>query len=191
MKFDENKAKKIIDKYKLSPVLLRVWKTRGKIPSKYQDPGYTPRVPLSRKSTEFRKLERVLMLEEIQMKAFTTSVIPYQTIIDCFVHNRQTISHEQYLELKSQVVMLRAGIRNHLGKEKSEKKIEQLRNFLWDEPRLRYMNILQNAQLEQSYNWQYKKDEKFRIESLDRIARNQDYYQVTHYLQLLQGKLAL
>lgn len=42
MKYSEEKAREIVEKYNLSPTTMNVWRTRGAIPDKYNNPEYTP-----------------------------------------------------------------------------------------------------------------------------------------------------
>lgn len=42
MEYTEEKAREIVEKYNLSPTTMKVWRTRGEIPDKYNNPEYTP-----------------------------------------------------------------------------------------------------------------------------------------------------
>ena len=42
MKYSEEKAREIVEKYNLSPTTMKGWRWRGAIPDKYSNPEYTP-----------------------------------------------------------------------------------------------------------------------------------------------------
>ena len=187
MDYDENKAKEIIQKYNVSKTTCRVWKNRGKIPSKYLNERYKPRESFSKNAGEYKRLREVLFLREIRLKKLATNIIPYQAIID-FKYEKQTVSKVQYNELRSQIIMFRGKIRNFLGKESNRANRKQLIEFFWNEPRIKNKTVFRNAGVNpDSWAWRKRTNSK----KLAHFLESDEYYQMIHYLQFLQAKLAI
>jgi hypothetical protein len=103
--FDEVKAKSIIEKYGLSTVSLRVWKTRGKIPLRYLSGSFEKRVPLSEKEaiTE-KKLVEVLRNPALNLKALCKNEIDYTLLSNAVRKDKPTSLSKQNLKHTLKIV---------------------------------------------------------------------------------------
>lgn len=70
MEFNEEKAKEIIERFKLSPNTLKVWRTRGAIPDRYNNADYDNSQRLKDNDSEYQKLIAILSLPEIASTKF-------------------------------------------------------------------------------------------------------------------------
>lgn len=75
MKFTEETAIEIIEKYDLAHTTIRVWRTRNKIPDKYADPDFQPRVKINKvENIKHNRLTEILKLKEISVSNFAKLV---------------------------------------------------------------------------------------------------------------------
>lgn len=82
MEYTEEKAREIIEKYELSPTTMKVWRTRGAIPDKYNNPEYTPIEKAS-------KADKVILarLAELNSRGY----INFSVLCDVAKVNKQVI----------------------------------------------------------------------------------------------------
>lgn len=82
MEYTEEKAREIIEKYELSPTTMKVWRTRGAIPDKYNNPEYTPTEKAS-------KADKVILarLAELNSRGY----INFSVLCDVAKVNKQII----------------------------------------------------------------------------------------------------
>lgn len=120
MKYSEEKAREIINKYNLSPNTMKVWRTRGAIPDKYNNPEYTPTEKVS-------KADNVILarLAELNSRGY----INFSVLCDVAKVNKQIIYDA--MRMKGRIV------RNNLDKIVLE--LKKLRVFI--------KNNLQNSPL--------------------------------------------
>ena len=124
MKYSEEKAREIINKYNLSPNTMKVWRTRGAIPDKYNNPEYTPTEKVS-------KADNVILarLAELNSRGY----INFSVLCDVAKVNKQIIYDAMrmkgrivrnnldkiVLELKKLRVFIKNNLQNSKTKEKS------------------------------------------------------------------------
>ena len=82
MKYSEEKAREIVEKYNLSPTTMNVWRTRGSIPDKYNNPEYTP-------TEKTGKADKVILarLAELNSRGY----INFSVLCDVAKVNKQII----------------------------------------------------------------------------------------------------
>lgn len=122
MKYDEDTAREIIQRYGLASATLKVWRHRGSIPQKYASPDYDATPPALLKDT-LRAVE-ITQLPELNVSAFTG--VAYRKVIDVTRHHlrgkraSQNFTESEITALKSEVTRLRNKIRRFTvgGKEK-------------------------------------------------------------------------
>ncbi len=112
MKFEEAIAMQIIERYNLSHITFRVWRTRGNIPKKYLIPGFKKRTPLVKIDMVVQeRIINVLSNNKVNAKKIAEITgIPYQTVIDAILR-RQNFSKEQLVLLRSEIQKARIKIK--------------------------------------------------------------------------------
>ncbi|MXV39388.1 hypothetical protein GO491_11985 [Flavobacteriaceae bacterium Ap0902] len=101
MKFEKDKAEQIIQKFGLSEKTLNVWKTRGKIPSKYLEMEKRPvRIDSEKDKSEWKKIINILktgLINKAQLSKLTE--IKQDRII--YLQNGRGLPYrEEFLKIK-------------------------------------------------------------------------------------------
>lgn len=127
MLYEETLARSIISKHGLSPSVLKTWKHRGAIPSRYQDEHYDNSGPAALKDT-IRMVE-ITQLPELCTAAFTS--VKYRKVVDVTKYHRKGVrasknfTAAEVIAFKSEVARLRNLLRafSTSGNEKALKAI--------------------------------------------------------------------
>jgi hypothetical protein len=112
MQFTEENALIIVEKFNLNKSTIAVWRTRNKIPDKYSDPNFLPRIAITDR-IDLLKSERVKSV--LKMKEINTPVMqglinaPISDIIadkSTFTKEELTLSAKEINRIKIDVVKM-------------------------------------------------------------------------------------
>jgi len=166
MKFNEEKARQIIDKYNLSQTTLKVWKSRGSIPDRYGKEGYVKPIPVSGKGDEImqERLISILNMPELNRKTIIQLSGCDATRINGVCLHKSTFTKEEMFALQKEIKRLRLDILKY-----TQKYSESFVKLLKDN-RLKFYVIIPDKLFARRLN--YLKD------NISRLDFNQavDYY---------------
>lgn len=115
MDYNEEKARELIEKYRLSPSTLNVWKCRGKIPDKYLREDYQPTEAVTR--ADAIRLSRLQDINKTELLNFTAIAevcgIPQQQLADA-LRRKARISSEEIDKVETEIKKIRALIHNNI-----------------------------------------------------------------------------
>lgn len=137
MKFTEEQAKLIIEKYTLSPKTLKVWKTRGSIPDRYFQEDYEKPAKLNRK--EKREKERIIKILESKKinKTYLAELSGvHRQMIQDAMKGKRSFSRQDHLAIKKAINRIRVDVKEIVMKYQNrkdyfrEKENRELKDFL-------------------------------------------------------------
>lgn len=136
MEYTEEKAREIIERYGLSPTAMKVWRTRGAIPNKYNNPGYTP----TEKASKADKVILARLAEVIGRGYINFSVLceiaraDKQAVYDA-MRGKGRVSRNDLNKVVLELKRLRVFVKNNLVNDPSKLKA------LWENKELRFYVI--------------------------------------------------
>lgn len=167
MEYTDEKAKEIVNKYNLSPTTMKVWRTRGAIPDKYNNPEYTPIEKAS-------KADKVILarLAELNSRGYINfsvlcdvAKVNKQIIYDAMRMKGRIVSNELdkiVLELKK----LRVFIKNNLVNSPAKLKA------LFDNKMLKFYVINGDDNWAKSMYWAMSNGNDIAADDFDRLKDN-------------------
>jgi len=109
MEFSEEKATEIIEKFGLDVKTIRVWRTRGTIPEKYNNPDFEIRTPVTERAELIRQ-ERVceiLRMSEINIPVFQELI---KSPVSDVVRGKSTFTANELLSAEKEVRKLKIDV---------------------------------------------------------------------------------
>ncbi len=118
MKFDEEKARQIIDKYNLSQTTLKVWKSRGSIPDRYTKEDYKMAIPVLEKGDKIMqdRLISILNMPELNRKTIIQLAGCNAIRVNGVCLHKSTFTKEEIFALQKEIKRLRLDILKYTQK---------------------------------------------------------------------------
>lgn len=126
MEYTDDKAKEIAAKHKISPSTLKVWKTRGSIPDKYQDENFQ----IGTKVNNQEDIDRIIL--KIDHPAINKEVLLEKLGINKsyadLKRGKTSLSQQEIEGIKKEFALLKVQINNALN-SKAVLKIKHILNI--------------------------------------------------------------